>query len=66
MINTAALKSIGFWVAVATAILGVLLSQHVVTDGSALQDIIGWALTMLGAGGAGHQVAAPAELPPAA
>lgn len=57
MLNLAVLKSIGFWVTVVTAILGVLVSQHVVTEGSTLSDIFGWVLTLLGSAGAGHQVA---------
>lgn len=65
MINTAVLKSGKFWVAILAAVAGVLISQHVVLEGSTISDVIGWALTLLGAGGAGHQVAAPAELPPA-
>lgn len=55
--NLSILKSVGFWVAAAAAICGVLVSQHVVVDGSLASDIIGWALTLLGAGGAGHKVA---------
>lgn len=65
MLNTAVLKSVGFWIAVLGAVLGVALSQHLIVDGSTAGDIVGWLLTVIGAGGAGHQVAgAPkAELP---
>lgn len=72
MLNTAVFKSIGFWIAVATAILGILLSQHVVAAGSTAAAIVGWLLTLLGSGGAGHQIASvpsdpsPAQTPPAA
>ena len=64
--NTSVLKSLGFWVAAAAALLGVLVSQHVVLDGSLAATVVGWIMTLLGSAGAGHQVAtvkAAGELP---
>jgi hypothetical protein len=58
--NTTVLKTPTFWAATAAALLGVLLSQHVLVDGSTLAAAAGWVLTFIGAGGAGHQVAANA------
>ena len=54
-------KSPAFWAASISAFLGVLLSQHVVVDGSAWATAVGWILTFIGAGGAGHQVASAAS-----
>lgn len=56
--NTSVLKTLGFWVALITSMLGVVLSQHVVLEGSTLSAIIGWLMTFGGAIGTGHQVAA--------
>ncbi|HEU5118659.1 MAG TPA: hypothetical protein VFT74_18825 [Isosphaeraceae bacterium] len=66
MLNTAILKTVGFWVAVITAILGVLLSQHVVLDGSTAAAVIGWLMTFGGAGATGHQIASAPKADPAA
>ena len=55
--NTSVLKSLGFWVALVSAALGVVLSQHVVTEGSMIANVIGWLLTFGGSIGAGHQLA---------
>ena len=54
--NTAVFKTLGFWVALVTSSLGVLLSQHVVMDGSTLAAVIGWIMTFGGSVGAGHQL----------
>lgn len=60
--NTSILKSLGFWVATAIALLGVLVSQHVIVDGSTISTVVGWVMTLLGSAGAGHQAAlAPAS-----
>jgi hypothetical protein len=63
--NTSALKSYKLWIAVATAIAGVLLSQGVFLEGSTVSQIVGWILTFVGAGSTGAQVKAPAEEPAA-
>ncbi len=55
--NTTILKSPSLWVSVAAAVLGVLLSQHVIADGSVLGVIAGWLLTFAGPAVAGHTVA---------
>lgn len=60
---TTALKTFGFWIAVASAIAGVLLSQHVIVEGSTLAEIVGWFMTLGGSARAGHQVAANTDLP---
>lgn len=57
MFNLSVLKTVGFWVAVVTGIVGILLSQHVIADGSTVAQVLGWLLTLLGAGGTGHQIA---------
>lgn len=60
--NTTVLKTLGFWVALISAMLGVVLSQHVVTEGSTIADIIGWLLTFGGSVGAGHQIGTNKQL----
>ncbi len=65
--NLSVLKTLGFWIATAVALLGVLVSQHVVVDDSLAATIVGWLMTLLGSASAGHQNAlAPTEPPPAA
>lgn len=60
--NTTILKTLGFWVALISAALGVVLSQHVVTEGSTIADIIGWLLTFGGSVGVGHQAGVAKQL----
>ena len=60
--NTTVLKTLGFWVALISAAFGVVLSQHVVTEGSTIADIIGWLLTFGGSVGVGHQAASAKQL----
>ena len=55
--NVAILKSLKFWIAVVIAVLGVLVSQGVVLDGSLAEQVIGWIAQILGTAGAGHAVA---------
>lgn len=60
--NLSVLKSLGFWIALLSAVFGVTLSQNLVVPDSVFAEGIGWILTFLGAGGAGHQVAAVKQL----
>ena len=60
--NTTVLKTFGFWAALAVSICGVLLSQHVVMDGSTLAAVLGWILTFGGSAGAGHQIATTSQV----
>lgn len=59
--NLTILKSIKFWVAFVVAVVGLLVSQGVVVDGSTVSNIIGWAMTLLGVGTTGHAVATTAQ-----
>jgi len=62
-VNTAVFKTPGFWVALVASLIGIVLSQHVVAEGSTVAAALGWVMTLLGAGAAGHQVA---SVPPRA
>lgn len=67
-VNTSVLKSVGFWAAVVSTVVGVLVSQHVVVDGSTLSNVFGWLLTIAGTIGgtaAGHVVGSTAADPTA-
>lgn len=57
LMDLTVLRTPAFWAAAIAALLGVLLSQHVIVGESTLASIVGWILTFMGAGGAGHQVA---------
>lgn len=57
MLNTLPLKSIGFWIAILVGIVGVLLGQGVIVEGSTLSEILGTILTIFGGGAAGHTIA---------
>lgn len=59
MVNTSALKSIAFWASVIVAILGILVSNGVVVEGTTAAEIVGWVIALLGGAGAGAQVAKP-------
>ncbi len=66
--NTEILKKVSFWVAVATTLAGLAISQGLVVEGSTPSEIIGWIMTIIGSFGGGKVAATtpPAELPPAA
>lgn len=56
-IDISVLKTKGFWVSLVVSVLGVVLSQHLVLEGSTLAAVIGWLLTFGGSMATGHQVA---------
>ena len=56
--NLSLLKSYKLWIAVIVSVLGVLMSQGVVVDGSTAAQVIGWILTFVGAGAGGAHVGA--------
>lgn len=58
--NTTVFKTPAFWAATAAALIGVSLSQHVFLEGSTIAGVLGWILTFVGSGAAGHQVASVA------
>jgi hypothetical protein len=55
--NLSLLKSYKLWIATAVAIIGVLVSQGVIVDGSTASQVIGWIVALLGGATAGHAVA---------
>jgi hypothetical protein len=64
--NLTVLKTPAFWAAAATALIGVTLSQHVFLEGSTVAGVLGWVMTFIGSGAAGHQVASAKQVPAAA
>jgi len=50
--NLALLKSYKIWIAFAVAIIGVLVANGVVVEGSTASTIVGWVMGLLGLGGA--------------
>jgi hypothetical protein len=59
--NKEPLKTFGFWGAIIVAVLGVLLSQGVVVEGSTVFTIVGWLMSLIGSIGAGFKLGKPAE-----
>lgn len=59
--NKEPLKSFGFWGAIIVAILGVLISQGVVVEGSTVFTIIGWLMSLIGSLGAGLKLGNKSE-----
>lgn len=55
--NLTVLKTPAFWAAAVAALIGVSLSQHVFLEGSTVAGVLGWVMTFIGSGVAGHQVA---------
>jgi hypothetical protein len=56
--NLTVLKTPAFWAAAVAALIGVSLSQHVFLEGSTVAGALGWIMTFIGPGVAGHQIAA--------
>lgn len=51
--NLSALKSLKLWIAVAVAIIGVLVANGVVVEGSTVSQVVGWIVALIGGAGAG-------------
>lgn len=62
--NLTVLKSTGFWVSAVTVIAGLLISSGLVLEGTTVDMVIGWVLSIVGVIG-GHKLAAPPTEPPA-
>lgn len=56
--NTSLLRSPGLYISIASAILGLLVSQGVLTSGSGIDQVLGY-LIAIGGVLTGHGVAAP-------
>jgi hypothetical protein len=63
--NLSVLKTTGFWVTAVTVIAGLMISSGLVLDGSKVDMIIGWIMSIAGVLG-GHQLAAPKAAEPTA
>ena len=57
--NTAVLKSPGFWIALIAALAGLLINQGVILSGSTLDTVLSYVLTLAGVL-TGHMVSMPA------
>lgn len=59
--NLSLLKSPKLWIAVVVAIVGVLMANGMIVEGSTPAEIVGWVLSILGGAGAGHTAATNAD-----
>lgn len=54
--NLLVLRTAGFWIAAGSAMVGVMLSQDLIAEGSTVATVFGWILTFLGVGSTGHRL----------